>query len=321
LSEELEGRKRIFRIGLSPILDLINNIDSNSTLWLTSTSLLVELSRHADSVDQLANEKVFEAIGRLQSSSNPIAKLASANLYKSILQTEGGKKRANLLKFAQSELAINTNQISTASLQAAIRTVIPREPISKNPALSVDGTSEVILRALTFGIFGGAWGKFRWWLHARRKGLKRPELGKFLAKRKTGRYVFTLMIMDLVAQGLMLWPAEGLVFPLISDQPVHFPNLGLPITTSVPMAEAVLVTLLSLWAIRSQRYVVLPMALASLQSHWSTVDKYTKPYQEILGIDANKFPQFVLQQVKVGVSNAADYAKELAPTTESKKDK
>jgi len=122
------------------------------------------------------------------------------------------------------------------------------------------------------------------------------------------------MAMDIVAQALMLWPKDGIVIPILTNDPFYFPNImGLPVTTSVPIGEAILVTTLSLWSIRYQRYVVLPMILASLQSHWSTVDLYTKPYQKVIGLDLSQVPKFFNTQVKRGVDVVTEVAKEVIP--------
>jgi len=308
LAQEQAARKRILRIGLDPIVASIGNIEGNSTLWLTATSLLVELSKHKDSVDYLATNGVIDALNKLKNSTNPIAKLAASNLYSSLLQSENGRNAVSRIPMQQNELVLLTNDTAKAALKAAILSVIPKEPVSSNPALNPWTTSEVLLRAVAFGFFGSIWGSVRWWFNARRKGLYGVELSKFLKKKKTGRYVFTLMAMDVLAQALMLWPKEGVIVPLISKEPLHFPNLGIPQTTAVPIAEAGLITLLSLWSIRTQRYVVLPMFLASLQTHWDTIDKYTKSYQEVLGIDINKIPYFVYSQVKLGVETATELA-------------
>jgi len=321
LSDDQGGRKRILRIGLDPILASIGNIDGNSTLWLTATALLVELSKYKDSVDRLATTGVVDALNRLKNSANPVAKLAAANLYSSLLQSENGRNAVARIAMQQNELVLLTNETAGAALNAAILSIIPREPTSSNPVLNPWTTSEVLLRAVAFGVFGSVWGQIRWWIYARRNGLYGPELKRFLRKRKTGRYVFTLMALDILAQALMMWPKEGVIVPLISNEPIHFPNLGVPQTTAVPIGEAGLITLLSLWSIRTQRYVVLPMLLASLQSHWDTIDKYTKPYQEVLGVDINRIPYFIYNQVKLGVVTATEIAQGVTSSEEKKNQK
>jgi hypothetical protein len=98
--------------------------------------------------------------------------------------------------------------------------VIPSEPLCQNP--NRDTADSLLIKALASGVLGSIWGRFRWWLHARRKGLYGPELKKFVSKRnKTGRYVFTLMAMDVLAQALMLWPKEGILIPEYSNEPLH----------------------------------------------------------------------------------------------------
>jgi len=57
-------------------------------------------------------------------------------------------------------------------------------------------------------------------------------------------------------------------------------------STVIPIGEAGLITMLSIWSIRTQRYVVFPMMLAAIESHWDYISKFIKPYTSALGLDA-----------------------------------
>jgi len=279
---------------------------------LVSAALLMELSKYKDTVDDLANIKQVEGVlNMLFSSSNPVAKLVAANILNNLKKS---KKSNEFAKFCPpNKLASLTDKVSSEACKAAINSLIPREPVAPNSALSLDSSSYLLGRAFTFGVIGSVWGRFRWWLHARRKGLSGFELKKLFIKKKVGRYVFALMGMDLFTQALMSLPKESPLF-------YYIPDTGVPLTTSLPIAEAALITFLSLWGIRIQRYIVFPIMLAAVQSNWYTIDRKTKPYQEMLGIDINKTPQFLYSQMKNGVETAADFAmKELVTTPEDNK--
>eukprot|EP01114_Cavostelium_apophysatum_P005409 TRINITY_DN1634_c0_g1_i4.p2 TRINITY_DN1634_c0_g1~~TRINITY_DN1634_c0_g1_i4.p2 ORF type:complete len:129 (+),score=13.93 TRINITY_DN1634_c0_g1_i4:328-714(+) len=92
--------------------------------------------------------------------------------------------------------------------------------------------------------------------------------------------------MDLASQAIMSVPPEGVPIPY-TDQILKVPKTvgDLPLSTAVPIGEAALFTLVGLYAIRTQRYVVLPVLLASTLAHWDTIQKYTKPVQKQLGVE------------------------------------
>lgn len=122
-------------------------------------------------------------------------------------------------------------------------------------------------------------------------GLSGKDVKKIVKKSHVGKYVFGLLSLDLIAQGLLALPVGSHVslgphfggagftvrFKIVEEisknstfffyffnKQVPKTILGLPWHSAVPMIETDVLILGALWAIRRQRYIVLPLLIASL---------------------------------------------------------
>jgi hypothetical protein len=64
--------------------------------------------------------------------------------------------------------------------------------------------------------------------------------------------------------------------------------LGVNMDTAIPIGEAGLFTAMSLLVLRQQRYIVLPIFLASVRAYWDHIGQYAAPYLEVIGMSASK---------------------------------
>jgi len=284
-ADNAQARKEISR-GMGGIINTLSTSPIGSPLWITASSLLLKLSRSNDSKTYLESNQFAETLGYMYKSGHPLATLVSGNIAKSLVNTPNGAQVIQQSGIPLDEIPVLSTRHCIAALNSAINTVSIRDYSSVNPIFS----NETLLHlnwALLFSVFGSLYGRARWTMRAYMQGLKGEQLWKFVKKRsKTGRYVFLLLGMDLASQAVLSIPPEGVQVPY-TDAVIKVPREieGVPLTTAVPIAEAALFTTVALFAIRYQRYVVLPVALASTIAHWDTIQKYTKTYQEDLGVD------------------------------------
>jgi hypothetical protein len=148
-------------------------------------------------------------------SDHPLSRLIAARLL--LQMNEQGGVLGTDAKVTVQELNRFASASSNAALNAAIQTAVPAyHPESTFALRSVQHLNWSLL----FAAFGSAWGYGRWAISGRMGGLSGSQLWKFVSKKsRTGRYVFFLLSLDLIAESLMAWPEEGVHFPLI-DQTV-----------------------------------------------------------------------------------------------------
>jgi len=225
---------------------------------------------------------------QMAQSEHPLSKLMFARIAASLFLNDKGKESLDANGFNSAQVIALTTPPSVSALNAAIQTVIPPEP---SPRSIWSGDTLLHLNwAIVFALVGAAWGRMRWGLRARTHGLRGVHLVKFINRRsQTGKVVLSLLSLDLVSHAMLSIPPEGVRVPFANNT-LKFPEkmIGLPSTTVVSITEAAVLTVAGLFAVRYQRFVVLPVVLASTVAHWGAISEFTKPYQDILGIKLDK---------------------------------
>lgn len=111
------------------------------------------------------------------------------------------------------------------ALDAAINCVVPSSSKVLFPSLGTEALIKHLSWATLFGILGSIYGRLRWRIYSFSKGLRGPALKKFVSKQsKVGRYVFALLVMDLVSQIIMAWPEKGHHLPYFHNPLYVFIN-------------------------------------------------------------------------------------------------
>jgi len=277
LSDSAAARRRITP-GIDSVFQTLSSAPVGTQQWLTSSALLLSLSKYKDSVGVLMAPAAVERITQMFYSGHPLATLIAARLL--VQMNDVNPALLTGSKISREQLSRLTTESCTAALHAAIRSAVPREPEPVNPILHPENTMMHLNYALVMSAVASVYGRTRWWLKARVNGLKGKTLRKFVAKRnKTGRYVFLLLSMDLITQALLAWPKEGLMLPFV-PHPLYLPQsvAGLPMHTVIPIEEAVLFTVTALYALRTQRYVLFPLVLASTIAYRKHITDALGPY-------------------------------------------
>jgi len=271
-------------------LDTISKSSNNISLWIAASAVLLNLSKYADTLPALANDKVKKTVDEMYSSSHPLGQLMAAQIETLFLANNSvhflfaGARPKTLLD-------ILTSIPSRAAVVNAISSVIPPEPQPRNPPdamLRGDALLNLnaLWRPLAFGVLANIWGGIRWRIAGRLGGLKGQDLKKFVKKQnKTGRYVFSLLMLDPITQLLMAWPEDGIRVPF-TDATLNIPQrpFGYPLHTLLPIDESFLFIAAGLYALRYQRFVVLPMVAAMTTAHWDEIHEFTKPYENAVGL-------------------------------------
>jgi len=242
----------------------------------------------------VSTPEVISCVTSMYGNSHPLATLMAAQIIQNLQSGETGSKLISLstgLMGSLVEMSSLLTPITTTALQASINSVIPKQKKAQNPLNEPVSVGVHLAWAAGWSIFAQVWGRMRWFMRAQVAGLPNPW--KFSRKKsKTGKLVFLLLTMDLLAQTVMAWPKEGLLLPGTSTK-THVPQTvyGYPLTSVVPIEEAALFIAFWLYGVRYQRYIVLPVTLASISSHWNTIDKTLEPYAKILGIENINLPK------------------------------
>lgn len=288
-----EARNRIVANsnGIPIILQVLSNNTTNPKLWLSTSSLLLELAKYKNIFSNYyADLKSLESKMYGSNPIHPLAPLIAAKLNTILINSD--PNALELINYIPSDkLQLLTSNSCEAAVKSALNAVIPKEPTPLNPPDALLRGDNIInlnalLNPLLFGIFGSVWGNLRWRSAAFLGGLRGQELQKFTTKyNRVGRYVFFLLVLDPIAETLMAWPSKGVRLPYV-ENPVQIPSqiYGYPVSTYVPICESVVFVASSLYAIRYQKYVVLPLSTAILAAHFDQAHNFVKPYLESAGL-------------------------------------
>jgi len=286
LCEDPEGRKKIALNALDGIHSVLEKASAGSPIWIIATSILLELSSTRDSAQLILSMPkatlAIQTIKKLACNDHPLSILMYAKLVSNLSHIDPSLP----IPLEGKPISQLTGPIEDASIEAAVNYVIPAEPLPMNPALG--NTFAHVSWALGFAAIGSVWGRARWLLSGRLSGLSGSSLTKFVKERnRVGRYVFLLLAMDLLSEAFMAWPTEGLDMSFFGfGQSVKLPQnvLTLPISTAIPIGEAGLFVCTAMFGIRRQRYIVLPIAMASVSAHWETIHNWSEPYLKRFGL-------------------------------------
>jgi len=290
LAEEPDGRKRVSQTGIGIILDTMTTYPTSSTIWLTAASLMMTLCTYADTASTVivTTPKVFEYLGTLLHQQvlnlqvHPIAVLMTAKIMNILLETDEGRTVISDQKISPEYLDSMLSPTGKVAIDAAISSILPKDLVHDG-VLGGQDSLLLISRALGFSVLAAGWGRVRWTLHAVAHGIPPSHLWRFVAKQsKTGRSLFVLLTMDLIAQAVMSWPKSGFSFYIPFLDKVELPGIpetimDQPLTTVVPITEAGLFIATGLLLFRYQRYLVFPLVLASATTHWDALKGYVEP--------------------------------------------
>jgi len=286
-AEEADGRKRVTQQGIEKILDTMEGSPTTSTLWLTAASLMMTLCTYPDTAATVVvtTPRVFDYLANLHSQGGPIAVLMSAKIMKPLLENADGKHMLSSRNINLGYVEHILSPTGIIAIDAAISAILPKDVVH-NAVLGGEDSLFLLYRAGCLSVLAAAWGRVRWTLHAATHGIPPSQLWKFVSKQSmTGRSLFLLLTMDLIAQGVMSWPKTGFSFNipfLDSSYKIEVPGMpekimDHPLTTVVPITEAGLFIATGLLLIRYQRYLVLPLVLASATTHWDSLKVYVEP--------------------------------------------
>lgn len=146
---------------------------------------------------------------------SPLGTLMAAKISATLIQK--GLHKEEIPFVPDYELALFNTPSHQNALKAAINSVVPSTSKILFPSLGTEGLLHLNW-ALLFGVVGSMYGRVRWTMYSYYQGLRGVTLSKFVSKQnRVGRYVFTLLIMDLLSQLLMAWPENGYRLPFISS--------------------------------------------------------------------------------------------------------
>lgn len=195
-----------------------------------------------DTVGHVDPQEMKQSIQRCFESSSPLGTLVSVQLTSNLLKH--GLERLFWLSFFGADLiqsknflgvsrdefqfippnlyALYNSPTHAAALAAAVRRVVPPQPRMLSHTLQL----EHVNMAIFFGLFGILYGTSRWFFRSFFKGLRGQSLFKFARRRGfyTGFTVFSLLMMDLLAQLAMATPENGYRLPWLDLQSLKVLN-------------------------------------------------------------------------------------------------
>jgi hypothetical protein len=295
-SDEPSARALLVKMQISKLIQKVNSLPIGQDAWVAGVALLSALTTYEDTVRHVDPWMIKQSIRRCFESFSPLGTLASVQLTSNLLKH--GVSRDEFQFIPPNLYALYNSPTHAAAFAAAVRRVVPPQPRILSHTLQL----EHVNMAIFFGLFGTLYGTSRWFFRSFFKGFRGQPLFKFARRRGfyAGFTVFSLLMMDLLAQLAMATPENGYRLPWLEFQSLKFKHYQLkvpeylePRNTIIPIIESGLFIFIALYGLSRYRYIILPLLLAAftkgsvenerkLLPSFSDVEKFVSRGSEVI---------------------------------------